>query len=267
MLNLFDWVNCLTEYENEAFGSWFWINGFRTESEIFSFFVEIDDLISGTSTKKEALISFLRILIQKQFQSLPDNLQYGITSGLGKLIKRSFEDDIHNQTINLKEWKNDFSDVCKPLGIDCNFLFSYVINIKDDAIEEIISYHKRFWPFPPHKLDYFYSQLCNMNFIDHSGHFKTLFLIEKPSLEDRILWKKNRTDLVYLAFRLYHDIYGDKFLETINKIFFIKNKEGKIATLIQLKKTYRNINDQFNPDELKGNWKSIDGIFKKLSLQ
>jgi hypothetical protein len=266
MLNNIDWLNSLSEFEQKAFISWFKLNGVESPDKLPAFLDEIYENVKFTTLSSEAIISYLNYFHKRGFKRLPDELQYGITSAFGKMIKRSLEDDIHTQTIDLEKWRKDFTEACIPLGIDFNYLFSFVINIKSDTDVEILRFHQHFWPFPPHKLDMFYSQLLAFHFIEPSGHFKSMFLMPDPPLEDRILWKKNRTDLIYLSHRLYWKVYKDEFIHTINKLFYLRDKNGKVVTLQNLKKTNRNISGQIRENVLQGNWTTIDLIFKNIPL-
>jgi hypothetical protein len=154
----------------------------------------------------------------------------------------------------------------EPLGFNSSFVFSIVFYTNENAVINTIQFHKNRWPFHPHKLDHLYNLLLNFGFINPSGHFKEMFLIEDPPLENRVLWKKNRTDLIYLGHRLYSEVFKDQFINIIDRVFYIEDKRGHVVTLQKLKKTNRNIRDQICDNELKGNWKTIDLILMKIPL-
>jgi hypothetical protein len=46
---------------------------------------------------------------------------------LGKLIKRSFEDDIHSHKIDLQRFKKPESDYLKPPGFDASYVSSCIL--------------------------------------------------------------------------------------------------------------------------------------------
>jgi hypothetical protein len=266
MLNINTWIDSLSDFETSAFISWLMINGVNSPDELPSFLKGITHDIDLASISLEDLLTIFNCIKAKNFKRVQDEFHYHITISVGRLIGICFEDDIQSQTINLAEYQKKISEALIPLGINCNYLFSYVINIRDDAVNGAIAAHEKSWPYPPHKLDHFYNQLLRYQFIEPSGHFKDIFLVENPPQKSRVLWKKNRTDLIYLGYKLYNEVYKDNFIDTIDRLFYTKNNAGQIATLNQLKKTYRNIRDQFNQTELKKNWKLIDKIFKIIPL-
>jgi hypothetical protein len=242
------------------------INGVNSPDKLAPFLNSLTTGFTISSISLEDLLTLLYRIKERQFKKIPDALQYHITIASGRLIKWCFENDIQTQTIDLHRYKKHISDVLNPLGIDCNYLFSYVINLKEEAIEETILGNKNYWPYDPHKLDSFYNKLCFYHFIDPSGHFKAMFLIENPPLEHRILWKKNLTDLIYLGYKLYYKDYQENYIEIIDRIFCKRDKKGQIVTIQRIRKTSRNIREQISEGELKGNWTSIFQIFKDIPL-
>jgi len=266
MINNIYWLKSLSEYELKAFISWFNINGVNSPDEVLPFLESLTSGIDLKSFSMKDIITILKRGKEKGLKKIPEPLQYHITIAVSRLFEWCFEDDIQSQTIDMHEYKRQLTEMIEPLGLNSSFVFSLAFNTKESAIDETIRFHKNRWPFPPHKLDNFYSQLLSYQLIEPAGHFKDMFLIDNPQDEHRIIWKKNRTDLVYLGYRLYYKIYKDEFIEVISKIFCKIDKKGKFVTLQQLKKTNRNIRVQINDNELKGNWSRIDSIFKSIPL-
>lgn len=266
MINIGYWCDNLSDYESRAFVSWLMINGVNSTDELPPFLRQITLGLPMSSLSFEDILTLFHRVKERQLKKIPAVDQYHITIAIGRLIKWCFENDINVQAIDIQRYIQQISNDLKPLGIDCNYLFSYVINLKEEAIEETVLYNKNYWPYDPYKLDSFYNKLCFYHFIEPSGHFKAMFLIENPPLEHRILWKKNRTDLIYLGYRLYFNVYKADFVEIIDRIFYKKDKKGQIVTLQLIKKSNRNIQEQIEAGELKGNWKSIFQIFKDIPL-
>jgi hypothetical protein len=265
MIDPKQWSEDLSEYESWCLGQWFNRNGIKTKEDFFKLFHEFDEK-KGSGTIEESFSAFWSIGKERKLLPFPSDLQDGIRVALGKLIKRSFEDDIHSQKIDLQRFKKLESDYLKPLGFDANYVSSYIFNIKTEAIEETIAAHSNYWPYPQHKIDHLYTQLLQYQFIDPSGQFKAMFLQKNPPALYRILWKTNRTDLVYFGYKLYYEIYADQFLDVINKLFLIKNRRGEDCNLRDFKKSFNNIRSCIENNDLISTWKRIDSIFDKLGL-
>lgn len=265
MINTNQWVKDLSYNEMKCFIKWFILNGIKTPDELNKLVYEVEEK-KGSGTMKELLSAILSVASERKIQPIPEELQYGIASAMGRLIKSSFEDDIHSRTIDINEFKKQITDLLKPLGVDTKYLFSYVVNIKKEAMDETFNAHSSYWPYPPHKLDALYTLLLKHQFIDPAGQFKAMFLDKNPPLQHRIIWKTNRTDLVYFVYQLYYKTHRESFLDLINRLFIVAKKGGKATSLRDFKKTYYNVKEDFELRELKTNWKTLDDIFSELYL-
>lgn len=265
MLNNLYWLQSLSTPETKAIISWLEANGV-TPDTFLSFMEEMTYGINLQSMSVQDIATLINRFKERGFKKIPEENQYHITIAFGRMMKWAFENDIQSQTIDLLKIKKELSENLTPLGINSHYFFSYVLNIKDKAVEDTIYHHKNRWPFDPHKLDHLYIMLVKFQFIKESGHFKDMFFIDIPSPENRILWLKNRTDLIYLGYGLYNKIYKEKYVEVINMIFRVKNRNGQMSTLPQLKRSYRNVRCFFDPPDLKENWKTIDSLIRQISL-
>jgi hypothetical protein len=266
MLNTKEWVESLSDNELNAFISWFKFNGVNSPEEVFPFLISMTSEIDLNSLSPKDLLTLLQRGKERGLKRIPEHLQYHITTAGIRLMKWCVEDDIQSQTINMKEYRRQLTEILDPLGFNSSYVFAVAFYTRENAIDETIISHKNRWPFPPHKLDHFYSLLLAYQFIEPSGHFKAMFLIENPPIEYRVFWKKNRTDLVYLGYRLYSSLYKDDFISVIDKVFYVKDKKDQVVTLQKLKKTNRNIREQISANELKQNWLNIDQIFDNIPL-